>query len=285
LTQLAVGAFSLELFITRLSGTSLGDPLLQAAFACLLALLALGASVLHLGRPLLAWRAVIGLRTSWLSREAVALGLFAKLALVYAGLAALPLLPEFPHKELLATLTPTVQMLAAGAGALGVFCSVMVYVATKREQWSGATTGIKFFGTTLILGGASVFAVAQLTNAELVLDRGTSAVLWFVMAASLVKLAYEGRGLLHARDRRHSIAKRMARVMLKDLKYSTALRFCAGALGGLLLPLVFLHVPIRDEIVPFLATLMLATLAAAELAERYLFFRAAPASRMPGGLK
>ena len=36
-----------------------------------------GASVLHLGRPLYAYRAIIGLRHSWLSREVLAFGFFA----------------------------------------------------------------------------------------------------------------------------------------------------------------------------------------------------------------
>ena len=43
----------------------------------LILMLALGVSVLHLGRPQHAYRAVIGLRHSWLSREILAFGLFA----------------------------------------------------------------------------------------------------------------------------------------------------------------------------------------------------------------
>ena len=49
------------------------------------ALLALAASIFHLGRPLFAFRAVLGLRTSWLSREIVAFGVFAGLAWPYAA--------------------------------------------------------------------------------------------------------------------------------------------------------------------------------------------------------
>jgi formate dehydrogenase iron-sulfur subunit len=70
LTQLSVGAFAAGLVAERVTPGRLGSPLAEAVFACALALLALGASVFHLGRPLLAWRAVLGLRTSWLSREA-----------------------------------------------------------------------------------------------------------------------------------------------------------------------------------------------------------------------
>ena len=49
----------------------------HSASALAFGLLALGVSVVHLGRPQHAYRAVIGLRHSWLSREILAFGLFA----------------------------------------------------------------------------------------------------------------------------------------------------------------------------------------------------------------
>src|SRR5690606_31822724 len=54
------------------------DSLAQSISRLALVLLALGlfASVLHLGRPQLAWRAWMGWRTSWLSREVIAFALF-----------------------------------------------------------------------------------------------------------------------------------------------------------------------------------------------------------------
>lgn len=51
-----------------------------------LSALAFGLSAAHLGRPLRAWRAALGVATSWLSREIVAAGAFVLLALPYAGL-------------------------------------------------------------------------------------------------------------------------------------------------------------------------------------------------------
>ena len=58
---------------------------LHATTALAFGLLALGASTLHLGRPRYAFRAVIGLRHSWLSREIVAFGAFAGSACLFAG--------------------------------------------------------------------------------------------------------------------------------------------------------------------------------------------------------
>ena len=52
--------------------------------------LALGASTMHLGRPLDAWRSFVGLKTSWPSREIIVFGVFAMLALIYAGSFWLP---------------------------------------------------------------------------------------------------------------------------------------------------------------------------------------------------
>ena len=51
-----------------------------------LGMLGMGASLFHLGRPLYAFRAFIGIFTSWLSREIVCFGAFAGLASLYAAL-------------------------------------------------------------------------------------------------------------------------------------------------------------------------------------------------------
>jgi len=285
LTQLSAGAFALGLAVERLSGTPAGNPLIQALFAGGWALVALGASVFHLGRPHLFFRAVLGLRTSWLSREALAFGVFAKLAIAYALLAAAPLLPDFPGKARLAGIAPSLEVAAALAGAIGVYCSVMVYVATRREQWSGTQTGVKFFGTTLILGAAAVLAVQSFTTAEPTLDRASLALLGLVFGTNLVKLAFEARVLGHKNDRQRSIWKRMAFVMLGDLRKLTALRFALSVAGGVCLPLLVFSGALTAEALPLLSAALLVLLIAGELAERSLFFRAAPASRMPGALR
>ncbi|MDQ2644789.1 MAG: dimethyl sulfoxide reductase anchor subunit, partial [Myxococcota bacterium] len=154
-TQFAIGAFGLSVLVDRLAGSPVGNELAQALSAVVLALLALGASIFHLGRPLGMWRAFLGVKTSWMSREILALGLFVKLAVLSAALSAAPLLPEFPGKELIVPYADHVQVAAALAGVLGIFCSVMVYVATGRAQWSATPTGLKFFGTALVLGSSS----------------------------------------------------------------------------------------------------------------------------------
>jgi Fe-S-cluster-containing dehydrogenase component/DMSO reductase anchor subunit len=286
LTQLAVGAFGSACLAERLSPGFVGSTVVQASFACALALLALGAAMFHLGRPHLAWRAVLGLKTSWFSREVLAFGLFAKLGILYPILAARPPLPDFPGKDLLFGAAPAVQVAASIAGLLGVFCSVMVYVATRREQWSSTTTGIKFFGTTFALGASTVFAVSTFTGAAgAAAAHGPRPLLWLVIAATFIKLTAEARSLAYASARQNSTLKRMALVMRGELKQITLARFAGAALGGLILPLVLSTAAFDVITTQLLAAIAALVLLGAELLERYLFFRAAPASRMPGKLK
>jgi hypothetical protein len=111
------------------------------------------------------------------------------------------------------------------------------------------------------------------------------ALLWIVLAGSAIKLAFEASALLSARDRRSSALKRMALVMVGDLAAHTGARFACGIAGGILLPLAIGLGPLEASATRGLALVLLGLVLAGELLERYLFFRAAPASRMPGGLR
>ena len=164
-----------------------------------------------------------------------------------------------------------------------MFCSVMVYVATRRAQWAGTQTGIKFFGTALSLGGAAVFAVYALTGGTL--DRVGSALLYLVAGVTVVKLAFEASVLLQVRERPLSVMKRMALLMLGDLRGATFLRFAMAAAGGIALPMLLLREGFSSDAMPVVSAIALTLLLLGELCERYLFFRAAPASRMPGGIR
>ncbi len=282
LTQLAVGAFALNLLIERLVGRPMGSPLAQTVFACGWAFVGLFAAIFHLGRPWLAYRAFLGLRTSWMSREVVAFGVFAKFGVLYGLLAAAPLLPAFPHKDMVVGAASSVGTLAAVAGVLGVLFSVMVYVATRREQWSGTQTGIKFFGSTLCLGAMAVVTVDAFSTATHGLDDLVGrALLQLALGVTVVKLCFELGTLRHFAERRLSVFKRMAILMLGELRWATLARFASAIIGGVVVPLLLL----QGEAAPSLAAVGLAALLTSELVERYLFFRAAPASRMPGGIR
>jgi Fe-S-cluster-containing dehydrogenase component/DMSO reductase anchor subunit len=297
LTQLAVGAFTVALLARYLFGLPTAGTwgVSQAVLALVLGGAALGASTLHLGRPQYAWRAFLGLRTSWLSREAIVFSLFAGAGGVYAASLLPRWLPAFPGQELFLRLRFLWELSAIGLGLLGVLCSVMVYAATRRAHWRGSLTGPRFFGTTLLLGAAAVLTVSVLTAGTLGGAEGTArlvrAALLLVMAASAVKLLAEASVFRHLKGNRHTVGKRVALVMIRDLERPTLARFLCGGVGGVVIPgLALMVLPETlsgSGFTPGLRGAMVAALVlvlVGELLERYLFFKAAPASRMPGGL-
>jgi DMSO reductase iron-sulfur subunit len=138
-TQLAAGAFTT---LAVLDAARAGVGLAVSALASLvLAGLSLGASTLHLGRPVHAYRALRGLRTSWLSREVLSLGLFAKAA----GLFSAMLFFDVPGRMIAGVAT-------AILGAAGVTCSARIYIVKARPAWNSAYTVAEFLSTALLLG-------------------------------------------------------------------------------------------------------------------------------------
>jgi formate dehydrogenase iron-sulfur subunit len=139
LTQLAAGAFGV-LWVLDLFGDA-GNLWISALCSLALAGLSLGASTLHLGRPVYAWRAMRGLRTSWLSREVLALSLFAGAA---AGFAAVLLL-GLPGRAAVGFATLIL-------GISGVTCSARIYIVRARPAWDSGYTVAEFFATAMLLG-------------------------------------------------------------------------------------------------------------------------------------
>ena len=286
LTQLSVGAFCfdqlLPLWLGEVSQTVLRP--LHGSMALGLGLLAILASTLHLGRPQYAWRAFIGLRTSWLSREIIAFAAFALLATAYA--VTLYVWKNSSRLEALVYAT-------AAVGVAAVFCSVMLYHATQRRWWSGGRTGFKFALTAAVLGLAAIlsgaFGAAILSggpfSAELIAfgRRGAQGLALLTM----LKLTGEASILLHLRDHQQGDLKRTALLLWGDLRPLTLWRFSLGGLGGVVLPLSLLTnlaadaqwAALTGSLAGFLALL------AGEILERATFFSALSAPRMPGGLR
>jgi DMSO reductase anchor subunit len=299
LTQLAVGAFVASLALERVfAGSWARTSFIEAMVPLAFAILAIGAATFHLGRPRLAFRAVLGLRTSWMSREILAFGLFAKTAALYA-LTFAPW-PAFP--ALLRGLSVLVRgreafaVSAAVFGLGGVFCSAMVYAATGRAQWRGAATSFRFFASTVILGAAGTAVLQGLLSPS-----GAGAAGPLLLGITLVvgagKLLFDASALRHLAGRAHTVGKRVALLMVGDLRSVTLARFIAGT-GGLVAGLYsFMQPPASagsaglavsagsaGSAGPVWLVTMFILLAAGESCERYLFFRAAPPSRMPGAL-
>ncbi len=245
LTQMSVGGFAMLPFSAH--------PGALAMVSLIAGLLGLGASVLHLGRPLQAWRSFLGLRRSWLSREIVVFGFFAPLAMACAASFWLPGSNLLRLQQLLAA---TVSL----SGMSGVLCSVMVYHDTRRKFWRWPRATIQFFGTTLLLGAATLLATGL---SRIAIDA--------IGAASIVKLALDfwnvrvGRGV-------SGELSRSAQLLSGPLRPLFALRILTLALGGIIFPMA----------APQLTLAILGLCLCSELLDRHLFFVAVGPDKMPG---
>jgi formate dehydrogenase iron-sulfur subunit len=245
LTQLGVGAT----VFSQVLPTTAQPKLLWLALLAMIT--GSAASIAHLGKPAKAWRSFLGWRTSWLSREIMAFGLFTFLlgVTVATGGSALP---------------------AIAMGLAGVLSSAFVYHATGRVFWTGIGSFGRFFGSTLLLGAAAAWFVANLT--------------WVAVAVAMAvlgKLALEREALRKADPDGNFDARSLAATaQLMHERFGLTARarmLCAAGvviacLCGVLLP----------EGRLFLAGTTLALALAGELLERYLFFRAVVPPRMPG---
>ena len=171
----------------------------------------------------------------------------------------------------------------------------MIYADTRRPFWNMLITGPKFLGTAALLGlptallialAATLFShehsVAAVMSAE-----GKTLCGW-ILAIALAKLAFESLIFVSLRNRHPTPLKRTAVLMTDELGLATLARFYFGLIGGVLLPGVLL---LEHRLAPagyhplfvgVMALLSFAVLLAGELLERYLFFTAVVAPKMPG---
>jgi formate dehydrogenase iron-sulfur subunit len=303
LTQLSVGAFLAGLVFEHWMTGSMIQSLrsLQAGNALLFGLVALTASLFHLGRPQYAFRAVLGLRHSWLSREIVAFGVFASLASLYAAVMFVTshVAPEYIALDSNGRWwIDCLGWSVAISGAFAVFCSVMIYVFTQRECWSPFRVAVRFVLTGALLGIAATWLsilVAIVVNPSeslaAILDECGPTFCQTLIVIALVKLAWEASIFRHLLFRRNTPLRRSALLLSRELSNYTLARFAAGLLGGVLMPAMLLRqilaTPTESGQLQFVATagLLFAACLGGELLERYLFFAACAAPRMPGGIR
>ena len=256
LTQMSAGTF-LVTALTSLTGlTGQREAWVCSLVGFIIGIVGIALSALHLGQPLKAWRAFLGWRKSWLSREIIAFGLFAKL-----GVLAL----LFPMKLTLS--------LAALAGVLAVYTSVMVYVDTRRPFWSMKLTGGKFFGTMLLLGTA------------------IPGVIWAWMGHPLAQIAvptalvlrwcvslFEMREIKMARQDASSPWHMSARILTEKLPHLLRARKIMLGMVGIILPVIIF----TQFQVAAVFTLSVAITLCSQLIERHYFFTACHGPKMPG---
>jgi formate dehydrogenase iron-sulfur subunit len=285
LTQVAVGAVAGGwLLAANYRGLSGWTPVmnswsLEVAAAC--GLLGMGAAVMHLGRPWLAFRALLGLMRSWLSREILAFQIFGLSAAAYGLGHAWKAPPSF---------FAPLGLAATLAGVAAILCSAMVYVDTHRVYWNGPATIAKFL-LTATAAGAWVPALLWLMVATgaavpLAVTAEVLRLCTLVFALAVIgKLLIELSVLRHLVERRLSHQRRTSLLLVGPLRRVTVARVtCAGAAlllswsacGNLSIGTTATWVPV------ILAGLALALWFAGETCERYLFFAAVIAPKMPG---
>lgn len=116
------------------------------AVSVVLSTIGLLSSMLHLGKPMRAWRAFSQWRTSWLSREGVA----SMVAFVLAVLLA-------------ATMNAFVAALALVAAVVTVYCTAMIYASLKPiPAWGHRSVPVVYMLFALFTGGLLFCAIATL---------------------------------------------------------------------------------------------------------------------------
>ena len=198
LAQMSVGSFIVlgfvHFFSARKSGEQQADELSDRALLAIFPVLALGllASLLHLGNPINAYKAVTNVGSSWLSREILCGVLFAAVGFAFA-LMQWRKISSFSVRNFVA-------LVAVVTGVVLVYSMSMVYLIPTRPAWDLVTTPLSFYVTTLLLGvlaiGAALvanYAYVQRKNPgcaseQCVLMRDT---LRWLAVSSIVLLGFE----------------------------------------------------------------------------------------------
>jgi len=242
LTQLSVGAFA-TIWLLQVLGQ---QARLNIAALVSLAVggLALGASTMHLGRPIHAYRALRMWKRSWISREVLLFGLFAKIAFAYAALLWLGL----PGSRFAGGAT-------ALAGVAGVTASACIYLVRPRPAWRSKHTIVEFYLAGALLGPL------------LAANIGLGARQWLVLAAvgaaglQLLNLFVKFLWLVSSDVFE---LKASARLLSAQLRSLWLLRSTLLVIGGIVLPL--------EAQGALGLAIALATAFCGEMLGRYLFF-------------
>ncbi len=187
----AQGLF-LALYGTEVSGMGALAPQDLQAFlvtgslvALVLTVLGLIASFFHLGHPERAWRSAAMWRTSWLSREVIALPIFMGGLFVYAVAHFL----SFPATPIIGGLT----VLAC----LSLFvCTAMIYASVRfLQEWASVLTLVNYFllgcasGLTLATALAAIKGVPDLVTPYAIAAAVLTLLAWVTRTASLIRNA------------------------------------------------------------------------------------------------
>jgi len=268
LTQMSVGGF-VALFLgelLHLFGLDLPAPNLWMVIAILLpAAIGLPLSALHLGRPGLAMTAMKNLKTSWLSREAAALGAYAGGVTVLAGLYALGV------SEWLKLL---IEVPIVALGVYGIYAQSMIYRIKARPAWDRKSTTLRFFGSGY-LGFLLVAVILAMTGEA----RSVLALMAPMLMLGLYQmhLIYEETIFYKYLDKEHPLyypLSRTKRLLEEHFGHLKKARLTSLALFAILLPMAAIVFAAANMggVAAFILIVALIGATASELIGRYLFY-------------
>jgi len=268
LTQLSLGSVAATV-VLQVVGASRGPggvgghrTLAGAALGAFLAgAVALSASLLHLGRPGRALKALRNLRTSWLSREVALFSAFSLLSFVYAaswsgrgasgsaaGLAA--------------------GLVAAVIGVAGVYASARLYLVPARPVWNSRRTPTAFFATAASTGPLLALVCLDRTQVR---PAWIAVLVAVSVAGAVVQLAVLAH-LVRTTRRRHDAQHQGTAQLLADrFQVLCQLRVITALLGATLLASIA-SVPLAGPAAAGRLEVALVLLSLGEVAGRYLFY-------------
>ena len=214
LTQLSVGGVG-----TAWALGLVGDEQarMAATVSLILGLISLGAAPLHLGRPAFAPLAMRGWRTSWLSREILALSAFGGAASAYAG----SLWFGIPGTTLLGA-TATVLGLA------GLCSSARIYLVPGRPAWDSWQTVSGFLLTGAVLGPLLLVATGSGGVALSAVAAGTA-------LTQVLNQIWKFVSLIRSEDFERQAT---GRLLANELSKHLVARLALTAIGGIAMNLV-----------------------------------------------
>jgi len=274
LTQISLGGF-IALFlgdIMSLFGYESAN-WIMALLVMLPAALGLPLSALHLGRPFLALTAMKNIKTSWLSREAVALGVFTALMNVVVVLYFL---------EVESTIRLFVELITLVSGIYGIYAQSMIYRIKARPAWNRVTTNMKFFGVAYI--GISLMALVAVVLGILEVAIPLVA-LGMLGALAQIFFTYEDLRTLSSESENEYQLKRTAKLYDENFKTVKLFRFVSMVIGGVILPLfaIVLLSSSSFAIATIVLVFSLAVAFASEISDRFLFYSTVVPLGMAGG--
>lgn len=261
LSQAVIGAFILIAWFRQRKHDEAMDAAYKKAVLVLLAvaLVALLASLFHLGRPQLALTALQNLSASWLSREVFFSGGF------FVLLVASVLLERYP------AVRKVVVWLAALAGVLAVISMAAIYHMSMKPAWQGWGTYVAFIATVVLVGSATAAGLVVLFgqgNAQVAPD--LQSLIYIAVASLAVGLVAYPLYLVSLAG--SGTAQETLKLLAGPHGLTLLLRWAFTLVGGLL-PLVLVWWRLAaGKTATGLVYTALVFLLAGELVGRYLFY-------------